>query len=230
MTGTLVVCSGGMDSVTLAHACAAEGSVTRLLTFDYGQRHKKEIAFAKRAADRLGVPHDVMDITSVTRFLTGSALTDPDHVDVPDGHYAEDSMKQTVVPNRNAIFLALAFGVASAEGASAVAAAVHAGDHFIYPDCRPEFVDAFQVMQDRALEGMWEVKLHTPYVTRTKAEIVKIGADLGVPFEETWSCYKGGDIHCGRCGTCVERAEAFRDAGVDDPTEYEDPDFWKTVV
>ena len=136
-------------------------------------------------------------------------------------------MKATVVPNRNAIMLAIAFGVASSRGADAVATAVHGGDHFIYPDCRPDFIDAFQAMQNHALEGMSDVKLFTPYLNLPKDAIAAEGAKLGVDFTKTWSCYKGGDIHCGRCGTCVERREAFHLAGVADPTVYADPDYWR---
>lgn len=225
---TLVVCSGGMDSVTLAYQVAQEQRLTRLLSFDYGQRHRKELDFAAQAAADLGAPHDVVDISGVARFLTGSALTGD--VEVPDGHYAEDNMRVTVVPNRNAIMLTIAFGVAAGEGADAVAAAMHAGDHFIYPDCRPEFVKSFAAMQDCALEGMWEIELFTPYIDRSKAEIARIGGALGVPFEQTWSCYKGGARHCGRCGTCVERREALHLAEITDPTEYDDPDYWKSVT
>lgn len=225
---TIVICSGGLDSVTLAHKTAAERRLVALLSFDYGQRHVKELESASDCARRLGVAHRVVDLRSVGAALSGSALTDD--VDVPDGHYAEDTMKITIVPNRNAIMLAVAFGMAAAQKAGAVAAAVHGGDHFIYPDCRPGFIDAFQVMQDAALEGYAEVALWTPYVTGSKADIVRDGARLAVPFAETWSCYKGGARHCGRCGTCVERREAFHLAGVNDPTEYDDPDFWRAAV
>jgi 7-cyano-7-deazaguanine synthase len=225
---TLVVCSGGLDSVTLAEKVAAEQQLIGLISFDYGQRHKKELDFAARAATRLGVPHDVIDISGIGRHLTGSALTDD--LDVPDGHYAEETMKVTVVPNRNAIMLAIAFGLAAARQAEAVAVAVHGGDHFIYPDCRPGFIDSFQVMQDHALEGYADVVLYAPFVKVSKADIVREGARIGASFGETWSCYKGGEHHCGRCGTCVERREAFFLAGVEDPTAYEDPDFWKAAT
>lgn len=225
---TLVICSGGLDSVTLAHKVAAEAELTRLISFDYGQRHKKELDYAARCAARLGVPHNIIDIANVGALLSGSALTDD--LDVPDGHYAEDNMKVTVVPNRNAIMLAIAFGAAAAEGADAVAAAVHGGDHFIYPDCRPAFIDAFEEMQRHALEGYASVKLYTPFVHISKGDIAAEGARLQVPFEETWSCYKGGEQHCGRCGTCVERREAFHLAGVEDPTAYADPDYWREAV
>lgn len=220
----IVICSGGLDSVTLAHKIANEAEVARLISFDYGQRHKKELSYAQACADRLGVDHDVVDITSIGALLTGSALTDD--IDVPEGHYAEDTMKATVVPNRNAIMLAIAFGAAAAQDCDAVATAVHGGDHFIYPDCRPDFITAFETMQGHALDGYANVKLYTPFVTISKAEIVEQGAKINVPFDDTWSCYKGGDLHCGRCGTCVERREAFHLAGVIDPTIYADSDFW----
>ncbi|QFT80395.1 7-cyano-7-deazaguanine synthase [Roseovarius sp. THAF27] len=225
---TIVICSGGLDSVSLAHKVAGEGTLRGLLSFDYGQRHVKEVEFAAACARRLGVPHKVVDISGVGAALSGSALTDD--VEVPDGHYAEETMKITIVPNRNAIMLAIAFGMAAAEKAQAVAAAVHGGDHFIYPDCRPGFVEAFQAMQGEALEGVAEVQLYTPFLTGSKADIVTEGAKWGTPFAETWSCYKGGDVHCGRCGTCVERREAFHLAGVADPTAYADAQFWKAAT
>ncbi|WP_112945243.1 MULTISPECIES: 7-cyano-7-deazaguanine synthase QueC [unclassified Rhizobium] len=225
---TIVICSGGLDSVSLAHRIAAEQTLIGLLSFDYGQRHRKELDYAAACAKRLGVPHQIIDIRPIGSHLTGSALTD--NIDVPDGHYAEETMKATVVPNRNAIMLAIAFGLAAAQKADAVAVAVHGGDHFIYPDCRPGFIDAFQVMQDAALDGYASVKLQAPYVNATKADIVTDGEKHGTPFAETWSCYKGGGRHCGRCGTCVERREAFHLAGVADPTEYEDADFWKSAT
>lgn len=225
---TLLICSGGLDSITLAYEISKEHTLAGLLSFDYGQRHKKELSFAKQAADDLGVPHYISDISGIGKMLSGSALTDD--VDVPDGHYAEETMKITVVPNRNAIMLSIAYGIASAKGLDAVAAAFHGGDHFIYPDCRPGFVDAFAQMQKHALEGMSDITLYTPFVHVTKADIVEQGAKISVPFERSWSCYKGGDIHCGRCGTCVERQEAFALAGVADPTEYRDSEYWKEKV
>lgn len=225
---TIVICSGGLDSVTLAHKVAAEGRLGGLLSFDYGQRHVKELESAAACAVRLGVGHEVIDISGVGRMLSGSALTD--EVAVPDGHYSEETMKLTIVPNRNAIMLTVAFGLAAARKARAVAVAVHGGDHFIYPDCRPGFIDAFQRMQDEALQGVAEIALEAPFVQLSKADIVTEGARNGTPFAETWSCYKGGTRHCGRCGTCVERREAFDLAGVDDPTEYDDPDYWLQAV
>lgn len=225
---TIVICSGGLDSVTLAYKAAKESTLLGLVSFDYGQRHKRELGYAAIAAQALSVPHHILDISNVGKMLSGSALTDD--VDVPDGHYAEENMKVTVVPNRNAIMLAIAYGVASAQGADRVAAAVHGGDHFIYPDCRPGFIRAFETMQNHALEGYSTISLFTPFLEKTKADIVAEGAKLGVDFAHTWSCYKGGEIHCGRCGTCVERREAFDLASVVDPTVYADPDYWIEIV
>lgn len=225
---TIVICSGGLDSVTLAYKIAQNQNLAELVSFDYGQRHVKELDCACACAKNLDVPHSIIDISTVGRALSGSALTDD--VAVPDGHYAEESMKITVVPNRNAIMLSIAYGIASAQKADMVAAAFHGGDHFIYPDCRPGFVNAFEEMQNHALEGLSEIKLYTPFLDMTKAQIVSEGARLSVPFAQTWSCYKGGAQHCGRCGTCVERREAFELAGVPDPTEYQDRDYWKDAV
>jgi 7-cyano-7-deazaguanine synthase len=221
---TLVVCSGGLDSVTLSHRIFSENTLIHLVSFDYGQRHRKELDYAHRCATRLGVTHDIIDITDIGRRLTGSALTDG--TAVPDGHYAEETMRSTIVPNRNAIMLTIAFGVATVRRAEAVAAAVHGGDHFIYPDCRPSFVEAFATMQRMALDGLAQIAFETPFLRWSKADIVREGARLGVPFTETWSCYKGGARHCGRCGTCVERREAFHLSGVDDATSYDDPEYW----
>ncbi|QBX35611.1 7-cyano-7-deazaguanine synthase QueC [Paracoccus liaowanqingii] len=227
MTTTLV-CSGGLDSVSLAHVLAGQGRLSRIVSFDYGQRHRKELDFAASCARRLDVPFHLVDLSGLGTALSGSALTDD--LAVPDGHYAEETMRVTVVPNRNAIMLSVAFGIAAARGDAAVAAAVHGGDHFIYPDCRPAFTDAFAAMQDAALDGYARIALHVPFVHATKADIVAAGARAGTPFAQTWSCYKGGLHHCGRCGTCVERREAFDLAGVADPTDYEDPDFWRKAV
>ncbi len=174
----IVVCSGGLDSVTLAYKLAAEQAVARLMSFDYGQRHKTELARARSCAARLAVPHDIVDITAIGRLLTGSALTGSaltGSTPVPDGHYAEETMRTTVVPNRNAIMLTVAFGRAVAAGADAVAVAVHGGDHFIYPDCRPGFIEAFATMQRQALDGVAPVSLYAPFLHGDKAAIVREG-------------------------------------------------------
>ncbi len=225
---TIVICSGGLDSVSLAHKVADEHELIGLVSFNYGQRHSKELDYARLCAERLNVPFHLIDMSGIGAHLTGSALTDD--LDVPDGHYAEETMKTTIVPNRNAIMLTIAFGIAASKGADAVATAVHGGDHFIYPDCRPAFTEAFEAMQKAALDGYADISLYTPFVHVPKSDIVKEGAAHNTPFDQTWSCYKGGEVHCGRCGTCVERREAFDIAGVEDPTVYADPDFWKSAV
>ena len=153
---TFVICSGGLDSTTLAYKIAKDYTLAGLISFDYGQRHKKELDYAALTATDLNVQHHIIDISHIGKLLSGSALTD--NIDVPDGHYAEETMKITVVPNRNAIMLTIAYGIASAAKAEAVATAVHGGDHFIYPDCRPDFIHAFDKMQRHALEGLEEIK------------------------------------------------------------------------
>ena len=214
---SVVVHSGGMDSTVLLYKLAAEGDEVKALSIDYGQRHAKEIDCARALSEGLGVEHRVADLRSLTQLLAGSALTSPE-IKVPEGHYAEDNMKATVVPNRNMILLSVSAGWAISSRFDRVAYAAHAGDHDIYPDCRREFADAL----DSAIRlADWhEVSLFRPFVDITKADIVKLGTVLNVPFENTWSCYKGGELHCGRCGTCVERREAFHLAGVSDPTQY----------
>ena len=206
-----------MDSSVLLYQLVNAGVEVKTISIDYGQRHKKEIQLAREMANSLGIEHQVADLTPITHLLAGSALTSPE-IEVPEGHYAEDNMKATVVPNRNMILLAVATGWAVSQKFDQVAYAAHSGDHAIYPDCRTEFAEAME----KAIElADWHgVKLERPFVDITKADIVKIGHDLGVPFEKTWSCYKGEDLHCGKCGTCVERREAFHLAGVEDPTEY----------
>jgi 7-cyano-7-deazaguanine synthase len=218
----VVVVSGGLDSTTMAHSLRAQGYSLVAISFDYGQRHRKELSFAEQMAAELDAPWTLIDLhaAGVTSFLTGSALTD-DSVTVPDGHYADETMKITVVPNRNAIMLSIACALAVTRGAGAVAFGAHTGDHFIYPDCRPEFVRAYQSMVNVAVEGLATIEILTPFLSMTKADIVRLGIGLHVPFERTWSCYKGGALHCGTCGTCHERREAFALAGVTDPTVYE---------
>jgi 7-cyano-7-deazaguanine synthase len=214
---TILIYSGGMDSTVLLYHLLNEGYTVKALSVDYGQRHKKEIECARLITQRLNVEHLVADLTGITSLLGGSSLTSAD-IDVPEGHYAEDNMKATVVPNRNMIMLSVATGWAISTKCDSVSYAAHSGDHAIYPDCREEFAQA--VDQAIQLADWHKVVLNRPFVTLTKADIVALGSKLGVPFEDTWSCYKGGDLHCGRCGTCVERREAFHLAGVEDPTPY----------
>jgi 7-cyano-7-deazaguanine synthase len=217
----IVVASGGLDSTVLAYWIAACGSRVMLLSFDYGQRHRVELQYAARIAGLLQSPHEVVDVSGLGRLLTGSALTDAG-VAVPDGYYTDESMRATVVPNRNAIMLDVAVAVAVARGVDAVAFGAHAGDHAIYPDCRPEFVDSFARSARLANAGLLVdgFEVLAPLLGYSKAGIVRLGAALAVPFERTWSCYRGEAVHCGTCGTCTERREAFEQAGVADPTRY----------
>lgn len=216
---SVVIFSGGLDSTVLLTTERERDEGVVALSFDYGQRHRVELDHARTIAGRLGVDHEVVDLSGVGRLLGGSALTDA-AVEVPDGHYAEPSMKATVVPNRNAIMLMVATGYAVAHGHTLVAFGAHTGDHYVYPDCRPEFVDLMDATAQAANDGLAEVHVIAPFREHTKGDIVRMGDNLGAPMDLSWSCYKGGAVHCGTCGTCVERREAFTDAGVADPTEY----------
>ena len=220
MRSALCIVSGGMDSVTLAYDVRPvfRPDALHLMSFNYGQRHKKELDYAVHHANKLGARFDLVDLSGLAYLLKGSALTD-DSVEVPEGHYAEESMRATIVPNRNAMMLAIAYAAAVSLGAEVVAAGFHAGDHWVYPDCRPEFVDAFATMERLATES--DIRLYTPWMNVQKSDIALRASELGVNLAESWSCYKGGDAHCGRCGTCVERIEAFQVAGITDPTAYE---------
>jgi 7-cyano-7-deazaguanine synthase len=210
----VTILSGGLDSTVLAHHLASLGYEQTFVTFDYQQRHFKEMYFAQLTAQRLNGEHVPVSLGPLVRFWQGSALVG-DHA-VPHGHYEAPSMAITVVPNRNLIFLTIAAAVAVSRGATAVFTGVHSGDHAIYQDCRPEFIHA----ADAAMQLSCGVSVNAPFVHFTKANIVRTGTNLAVPFEETWSCYEGGARHCGQCGTCVERIEAFKLAGVEDPTQY----------
>ncbi|WP_269525931.1 7-cyano-7-deazaguanine synthase QueC [Coraliomargarita parva] len=214
---SLVIYSGGLDSTVLLYHLHASGAEVHALSVDYGQRHRCELERAQAICERLGVPQKVADLSAIQGLLAGSSLTSPE-IDVAEGHYTEANMKTTVVPNRNMILLALAAGHAISIGAEQVAYAAHSGDHAIYPDCRNEFADA--MAEAMRLCDWSPIELSRPFVNWTKADIVRRGAELKVPFELTWSCYKGQSQHCGRCGTCIERREAFDLAGIEDPTDY----------
>ena len=214
----MVVLSGGLDSSVLLGVEVANGRNPRAVTIDYGQRHAREIAAARAVAAHYGVPHVVVDLRGLATALPGSSQTDAS-VPVPEGHYEDATMRATVVPNRNMILLAVAAGHALAHGCDTVAYAAHAGDHAVYPDCRPKFVIA--LAQALKLCDYEPFKLLAPFLRHSKAQIAAMGAAYNVPMHLTWSCYVGGDRHCGKCGTCVERREAFALAGIEDPTDYE---------
>jgi 7-cyano-7-deazaguanine synthase len=213
-----VLLSGGMDSVCVLHHARREHEVAACLSFDYGSKHNaRELPFARRHAAACGVPHEVVALDFIDRLFASDLLCSGG--EIPEGHYAEDSMKRTVVPFRNGIMLAVATGFAESIGAEAVAIAAHSGDHAIYPDCREPFMRAMAAAMG---EGTYAgIRLLRPFIAMDKAAIARRGAELGVDFAQTWSCYKGGEIHCGVCGTCVERREAFLLAGLPDPTVYE---------
>lgn len=218
MAKVLVLLSGGMDSVTTLYAAAHEHEVVGAVSFDYGSKHNhRELPLAAWHCQTLGIPHDIVDLPFVNALFSSDLLQTGG--EVPDGHYAEANMKRTVVPFRNGIMLAIACGLAESRGADALVIAAHSGDHAIYPDCREPFM---QAMAAAMREGTYaRVELLRPFIDMEKAAIARLGAALGVDYGKTWSCYKGGDLHCGTCGTCVERREAFLLAGVADPTVYE---------
>ncbi len=218
---TVVLLSGGMDSVTALYWARAEHEVVGAVSFDYGAKHNhREIPLAAWHCAQSGVKHDIIDLDFVNRLFASDLLKSGG--DVPEGHYADETMKKTVVPFRNGIMLAIACGLAESREAEALVIAAHSGDHAIYPDCREPFM---QGMAAAMREGTYaKIELLRPFIHLDKAGIAKLGASLGVDYGKTWSCYKGGDLHCGKCGTCVERIEAFQLAGLDDPTVYDADD------
>jgi len=217
MKRAVVVISGGMDSTTLLYDARRDGYTINAISFNYDQKHKKELKCAQQTCHKLGIKHTIISL-DVLNTLAPSALTRKEW-DVPEGHYADDNMKQTVVPNRNMVMLALATSYAISKKAKYLFYGVHSGDHAIYPDCRPDF---YKYMQDAIMRADWhKVLLRAPYIMKDKGDIVIRGKDLGVDYSLTWTCYQGRDKACGKCGSCVERLEAFEKAGIDDPLEYE---------
>lgn len=217
MKDSVIIVSGGMDSVTMLHEYAKE--IALAVTFDYGSNHaKKEIEFAKMHCEELGIEHIIIPLSFMHDYFKSSLLEGADAI--PEGHYQSENMKSTVVPFRNGIMLAIACGLAESRGLHYVMIANHCGDHAIYPDCRGTFIEAMSEAMSYGTYGY--VKISAPYTGITKTDIARKGAALGIDYSKTWSCYKGGEKHCGKCGTCVERKEAFRDAGLEDPTEYEE--------
>ena len=215
----IVLCSGGMDSVTALHWASHVHDVVGAVSFDYGSKHNsRELPFAAEHASALGVPHTIIPLGFIGTYFASSLLKDAPPV--PEGPNEDQTMRQTVVPFRNGIMLAAAGGLAESVGAAGLVIAAHSGDHAIYPDCREAFMEA---MGAALRQGTYaRIELLRPFIAMNKAAIAAEGARLGVDFAHTWSCYAGGDIHCGKCGTCVERREAFIDAGLTDPTRYAD--------
>ncbi|MCG7531935.1 7-cyano-7-deazaguanine synthase QueC [Psychrobium sp. MM17-31] len=214
----VVIYSGGMDSYTVLHKAIEEGKDVYPLTFNYGQRHSKEIEYAAAVCEKLNVPHKIVDISAINQLMAGSSLTSSD-IEIPEGHYEEESMKSTVVPNRNMVLLSMAIAYAVSLDARAVYYGAHSGDHAIYPDCRPEFVEK---MNDVSQIANYEpVDIVSPYIDVDKIGILTDGLRMGLDYGETWTCYNGRENACGKCGSCEERLEAFEKNGVQDPLSYE---------
>lgn len=216
MKNSAIIVSGGMDSITLLYDHKDE--IALGISFDYGSNHNaREIPFAKMHCERLGIKHITINLDFMHQYFKSSLLDGAEAI--PEGHYADDNMKSTVVPFRNGIMLAIAIGIAESNNLDQVFIANHGGDYTIYPDCRPEFINAIDAA---ATAGTYNnVKVIAPYTKITKSDIARIGKRLGIDYAETWSCYKGGEVHCGKCGTCVERKEALAEAGIEDKTIYE---------
>ena len=217
MKDSIIVLSGGLDSTTMLYEYRER--IALAVSFHYGSNHNdRELAFAKLHCERLGIQHLIIPLDFIGRYFNSSLLAGADAI--PEGHYNDDNMRSTVVPFRNGIMLARAAGLAENNGLQYVMIANHAGDHTIYPDCRPEFISAMDAAIDSGTYN--NARILAPYTNITKADIARRGKLLKIDYSETWSCYKGGKVHCGKCGTCVERREALRLAGIDDTTEYED--------
>ena len=216
MKNALLVLSGGMDSTTLLYERASE--IALAVSFDYGSNHNgREIPFAKVHCEKLGIEHITIPLKFMHDYFKSSLLSGADAI--PEGNYADENMKSTVVPFRNGIMLSVAAGLAESRGLSKMMMANHFGDHDIYPDCRKEFVDAMS--QAMAAGTYANITIDAPYTLISKADIARKGKSLGVDYGQTWSCYKGGKVHCGKCATCLERKAALAEAGIEDTTEYE---------
>ncbi|MFQ3288263.1 MAG: 7-cyano-7-deazaguanine synthase [Alteromonadaceae bacterium] len=213
----VVIYSGGMDSFTVLNRAIKDGKEVFALSFDYGQRHVKELKYAAKVCKGLNVAHKVIDISAINQLLAGSSLTDD--IDIPEGHYEAENMKSTIVPNRNMILLSLAVGYAVSVEASQVYYGAHSGDHAIYPDCRPEFVSK---MNDVCQIANYEaVEIFSPYLNVDKTAILTDGIAMSLDYSNTWTCYNGRKKACGKCGACQERLEAFANNNITDPVPYE---------
>lgn len=217
MKDSIIVVSGGMDSITLLYDY--KDRIALAVSFDYGSNHNaKELPLAEMHCKRLGIPHITIPLMFMKDYFKSSLLEGAEAI--PEGNYDEENMKSTVVPFRNGIMLSVACGLAETHHLKHVMMANHSGDHTIYPDCRPGFVSSMSAaMQAGTYDG---VDIVAPYTNITKADIARIGKRLGIDYSETWSCYKGSEHHCGKCGTCRERREALAEAGIDDTTVYDD--------
>lgn len=217
MKDSIIILSGGMDSVTMLYDYADR--IALALSFDYGSNHNRnELPMASYHCEQLGIEHIIIPLGFIKNYFHSSLLSGAK--DIPEGRYDDITMRSTVVPFRNGIMLSIAAGMAEDRQLKRILMANHSGDHAIYPDCREGFVNA---MSGAVCEGTYNnVELFTPYTLWTKADIARRGKELGIDYSKTWSCYKGGNKHCGKCGTCQERREALREAGIEDTTEYEE--------
>lgn len=216
----VIIISGGMDSTTLLYRLIREKREIFALSFNYGQKHKKELDCAKKVCQRFGIPHKIIDLTTLQQSqIFGESSLTSEKVKVPEGNYTDLSMQSTVVPNRNMILLSMAIAFAISIDASTVYYGAHAGDHAIYPDCRPEFVQKMQAVAE--ICHYFPIRIEAPYLMVTKSDILREGISLNVDYEMTWTCYKGTELACGKCGSCVERLEAFANNHIIDPLKYE---------
>lgn len=212
-----ILLSGGLDSTVAAHWAARQYRVSAALSFNYGSKHgERELECAAGQSSLLGISHHIIDISPIAAHLNSALLQGGE--DIPDGDYGRHNMVKTVVPFRNGIFLSIAAGIAESCGADRLVIAAHHGDHSIYPDCREEFMEAMnRAIQAGTYAGLTILR---PFIDMDKGQIVALGNELGVDFSRTYSCYKGGAVHCGTCATCLERKQAFATARVADPTVY----------
>lgn len=218
MKKAVAVISGGLDSAVMLYKLRADDYIVKAISFDYGQRHVAELSYAGEIARGFGLTHEIVNLSGVSKLLNSSITNRLG--DIPEGHYKDESMTSTIVPNRNAIMLSIAFGWAASLNAGAVVSGIQGSADSIYPDCRQPFLSAFWKMEYQSLLGYGTIDLLTPLANMSKVDVVKLGAKLAVPFEKTYSCYNGGVLHCGRCGACSKRIEAFKLANILDPTEY----------
>lgn len=213
----VLILSGGLDSTTLLYHLIAEKKQVFALSFHYGQRHVKELKYAQRTCKKLGISQKIVDLQNIGELINNSSLTNP-NIEVPEGYYAAENMKNTVVPNRNMIMVSIAMGYAINIGATAVFLGIHSGDHAIYPDCRPDFLLAMNIAGQYC--HYTKIRVEAPYINTNKIGIVTRGLKLGVDYSLTWTCYKGEEKACGACGSCQERLEAFNLNNTKDPIEY----------
>jgi len=217
MKKIVIILSGGMDSTTLLYYLLDKGYEVEAISFDYGQKHLKEVGRAKSICAVIGVSHTIIDMSSMGEHLQSSLTQDEE---IPEGHYTDETMKSTVVPHRNLIMLSIANAIGLSKGIDTIAFAAHAGDHTIYPDCRRSFASIAELDLATSSDN-YDIRVLCPFISIDKTDILRMGLKLKVPYEKTWTCYKGDEKSCGKCGTCVERLEAFEECGVKDPLEYE---------